>query len=120
MLTSNELSDARSDVAETLTDVVILYRPTATISAGGEFTETFAAFGTVAGRLDPVSRSMTVSLVGEREMGRALYRLTLPYNTDVNAGDQVSMGAITYELTEILDTHSARIVVRCLVERLDD
>lgn len=119
MLTSRELAQARSDALETLTDTCAIERATEVTDNYGHTAKTWATVTNGAAcRLDPFQRTDPTGQIAMQEAGRAWYRLTLAWDTDVRDGDRVAYDGDTYEVTQLHDDHSARIVRRAIVAKV--
>jgi SPP1 family predicted phage head-tail adaptor len=120
VLTSLELTQARSDVLVTLTDTCTIQRATEATDDYGHTTKTWAtAVSGVACRFDPFARQDSTGQVAMQEQGRSWYRLTLAWNTDLRDGDRVVYDSDTYEVLQLHDDHSARIVRRAAVAKVE-
>lgn len=116
MLTSSELAVLRADVLTTLADTCVIQTVTRATDEAGNVGETYANGATVACRLDPVSRRRTGDEhVAAAERAIMFYVLTLPYDVSIALGGRVVHGGKTYEIVELDDTHSLRIVKRATV-----
>lgn len=120
MLTAKDLTNARSDVAETLFETAYITRPTSTIDAAGGWVETFGTVGTVTARIDPLKAMQSNPFYGEQEAGKALYQLTMPYNTDLRVTDVVEVNGIRANVLQVHDEHSDRIVIRAVCAKVGD
>lgn len=119
MLTDRDLERGRADILETMPDTSVIYRSTNSTNAYGEGEPAFAAVGTVPVRVDP-GRLSDKQIYAEREGGAALFQLTNPYDTALQAGDRQVVNAITYEMIEVHDSHSDRLVVRSVGAKVSD
>lgn len=118
MLTSRDLERARADFAEVFPDTAVIKRQGGTTSASGATRSAFDAIGTVVARIDPENGTGNKQMYAGREGGIALYRLTMPYNTDLNATDKVVINTVTYQVKEVNDAHSDRLTVRAIVAKV--
>lgn len=119
MLTSLELTQARSDVLVTLTDTCTIQRATEATDTYGHTAKTWAtAVSGALCRFDPFARQDSAGQVAMQEQGRAWYRLTLAWDTDLRDGDRVVYDGDTYEVLQLHDDHSARIVRRAAVAKV--
>lgn len=119
MLTSRELAQARADVLETLTDTCTIQRATEATDAYGHTAKTWvAAASGAACRIDPFARQDSSGQIALQEKGRAWYRLTLKWDADLRDGDRVAYAGDIYEVLQLHDDHSARIVRRAIVAKV--
>lgn len=119
MLTSRELTQARSDVLVTLTDTCAIQRATEAVDAYGYTAKTWTtAASAVLCRFDPFARQDGAGQIAMQEQGRAWYQLTLAWDTDLRDGDRVAYGGDTYEVLQLHDDHSARIVRRAMLVKV--
>lgn len=116
MLTDAELAQLRSDVLDLLPgSVVVQRRSSGTADAygyGGSVS--YAAVGTVAARVDPMSTSAR-EVIGARDTDTEFRQLTVPYGADIAAGDRVVFDGRTYEIRTLSDNHSLRAVRRAVL-----
>lgn len=119
MLTLRELAQARSDVLTTLTDTCTIQRAVEVTDNYGHTAKTWAtaASGSLC-RFDPFARQDGSGQVAMQEQGRAWYQLTLAWDTDLRDGDRVAYGGDTYEVLQLHDDHSARIVRRAVLAKV--
>jgi head-tail adaptor len=117
MLPSDELADLRADILETLPDTCSIRRPTATTDDYGNVAESYAEVDTAYCRVDPFSPkdSGSEGIVAQREASVTWYRLALEYDADIQYGDRVVIGGVTYELVQLYDAHSLRAVQRAVI-----
>lgn len=116
MLTDAELAQLRSDVLGLLPGSVVVQRISrGTADAygyGGSVS--YAAVGTVAARVDPMSTSAR-EVIGARDTDTEFRQLTVPYGADIAAGDRVVFDGRTYEIRSLSDDHSLRAVRRAVL-----
>jgi len=120
VLTSRELAQARSDVLTTLTDTCTIQRAGEVTDSYGHTAKTWATATSGAPcRFDPFERRQDSSgQVAMQEQGRAWYRLTLAWDADLRDGDRVVYGGDIYEVLQLHDDHSARIVRRAALAKV--
>jgi len=118
MLSPDELADLRAEVLGLLPDQAVILRPEGTVTASGAWSETYRAAGTVAARIDPLKMTQGDRVIALQERGKAWYQLTVPWNADLRDGDRVSVANVTYELVQVHDDHSQRIVRRGILSKL--
>jgi head-tail adaptor len=120
MLTARDLANARTDVSETLFETAYITRPSGVTDAAGATIETFGTVGTVNARIDPLKAMEANPFYGEQEAGKALYQLTMPYNTDLKVTDVVEVNGIRANVLQVHDEHSDRIVIRAVCAKVGD
>lgn len=120
MLTSRELAQARADVLTTLTDTCAIQRASEGTDSYGHTAKTWAtATGGALCRFDPLMRhDNSGQKIAVQEQGRAWYQLTLMWDADLRDGDRVVYGGDTYEVLQLHDDHSARIVRRAMLVKV--
>lgn len=110
MLTASELAQLRADVSELLPDTCRIERPT-TGNTNGYPTETWGtAVTSAACRFDPENRQSPGDAINDKETGIAYYQVTLAYNADVADGDRLIYSGGTYQVTQLYEAHSNRLV----------
>jgi hypothetical protein len=122
MLTADELNQLRADVMETMPGTAVIKRlPSASATpdtSGFIDTENFVAIGTVVCRLDPADQNDMLRGVinqGSREAMKVFFVLTVPWNTNIDAGDRLVVAGKNYELKSLHEEHSMRAVTRGVV-----
>lgn len=106
MLTPTELARMREDVAPSLPDTLVIHRATRTADGVGGQTSVWAAFGTVACRVEPVDRGQGEEIAGSREAEPTEYVIHLPYDETVTPDDRVVYAGETFEILEVVDHRS--------------
>jgi len=114
MLTDAELTALRADIeADMLPGTVVIQRATrGTNTNGYAGSVTYSAVGTVAARVDPMPNNARREGAGDKEATVFYRQLTIPYGTDITAGDRVVYAGRSYEIRAIADDHSLRAVRR--------
>ena len=118
MLSADERADLRAEVLGLLPDQAVILRPEGTVTASGAWSETYSAAGTVAARIDPFKMTQGDRVIAAQERGRAWYQLSVPWDADLRDGDRVTVSSVTYELVQVHDDHSQRLVRRAIVSKL--
>lgn len=119
MLSSDELSSIRADIALMLPDTCNLLSASQSPDSYGGVTETW---GTVTGgtavpcRLD--YKSGTRMLTGGAIQSYTGWMLTLPYSTTITTGYRVQHGGYTYTVKVVEDDKSWKASTRAQVERI--
>jgi hypothetical protein len=119
MLTSLELAQLRRDVDDLLPDTCNILRPASTVDDAGNVIETMST--AVAGtpcRLDPFQKSSGELSVVNQEIGRSYWWMTVKHNTDIRIGDRVVFDSDNYEVVQLFDDHSLRVVRRVMLAKL--
>lgn len=120
MLSSRELTEARADVTETLTDTCAIQRATESVSSAGLVTQAWGTVNAVAlCRIDPETRRDNAGVVAGREATRTRFQATFVWDEDIAEGDRVVYGDDTLELIELHGIHSARIVTRAVLAKIE-
>jgi head-tail adaptor len=118
MLSDSELDALRTQI-ETLTLVqsVAISRATETVSAAGDPVKTWATASTVSGRVDPYRQAIRSGdlITGDQEAGRAYYQLTIEHDADLNDGDRVIVGGVTYEVVQLHEGNALAAVKRAML-----
>ena len=119
MLTDTELQRLRDDVLAALPDSCTIQRLSVSSDEGGFPTETWADVVTVACRVDPfANRTRGGGSVAERDAQTDVFRLTLPWDADIQPHDRVVYGGQTFTLAQLHDGHSLSAVRRAIITRV--
>lgn len=102
MLTAAELAEMRSVQAEAMAGTCVVTRRTLASDGAGGYTETWAAVGTVAGRVWPATESGAERLIADRITETDAWVITVPQGTDVLAKDRITEGGRTFEVVTAL------------------
>lgn len=119
MFSAKELAELREEIYGLLPDTAVILRSTLVTESSGAWTETYVPAGTVACRIDPIRSLDTGGVISLQEANKSMYQLTVPFGTDIENGDQVSVNDVVYELIQLHDNHSQRIVTRGIVSEID-
>jgi len=113
MIPADELAAIRAEVNLLLNETVVISRLTQSDNGAGGFTESWAAAGTVTGRIGPLDKQGREGLVGDRLAGRFGYTVTLPATTDVRAADRLTVGTRVFEVVQPIarSNETARVVI---------
>lgn len=117
MLTTRDLSRARSDIAEVMFETAYILRPTAGsayIDAAGHYSESMGTAGTTTARLDPLKLTTQNPFYAAQEAGKALFQLTMPYDTTLYVSDRVVTNGVTVEVLQVHRQHSDKHVIRAV------
>ena len=102
MLTAAELADMRTVQDQAMAGTCVITRKTLTSDGMGGFTETWAAAGTVVGRVWPATESGAESLMADRITESDAWVITVPYATDVTAKDRITADGRTFEVVSAI------------------
>lgn len=118
MLTAAELNRMREDVAPSLPDTLIVQRATHTADGVGGQTTVWAAAGTMACRVEPVSaRGQGEEIAGSREAEPSEYVIHVAHDETVTADDRIVYQGETFEILEVIDARSWDVHTRLRVVR---
>ena len=112
-LSSTEFSSMRAEAENAMPDAVSIYRRTTATDSAGGWTVTEALVETTLVRLDPASQSI-IQVYAEKLQNRPGYVANLPQDADVEAGDKLVIGSVSYEVLGIL-SGSIEIVRQAVV-----
>lgn len=119
-MTDNELTQIRADVAAMLPETVVIVGVASGTGYAGAHTMTESARGTVAGRLDRLTRQDNSGVIADAEAGRTFYTLSVEWNADLRDGDRVRVGGETYHVVQVQRAQSDRFVRRAVVAASDE
>jgi hypothetical protein len=54
-------------------------------------------------------------ITGDQEVGRAYYQLTIEHDADLNDGDRVVVGGVTYEVVQLHEGNALAAVKRAML-----
>lgn len=103
---AGQMAQLRSFVATSLPDSAVIQRPTSTVDAAGSEIRTYTNVGTVACRVEPDRSGDAERTLGERLTGVLMWRVTLPYLTDITAPDRISINGRMFEVEAVLAPES--------------
>lgn len=118
MLTARELADLRAEALDLMPSTCRIERPVVTITYGATSEAWGTAVASVACRFDPDKTRKEENVISDREAMVTRYQLTLPYNTDIQAGDRLIYNGGTYELIELHEQHSLNVFRRARVSQI--
>lgn len=96
MLSNEDIAGMRETQEEALPDVATISRPTRVTDSAGGYTVTPVTVETTTCRLSK-TRPAEV-LAGNKEVTFTDWMITLPYDTDVQAGDTITINALNYQV----------------------
>lgn len=103
MLTAAELSAMRDVEESVLSSTAVIERFT---TSGWPPSETWAAVGTIACDLWPISRSNREMVTGGQPIQRGDWYITIPYDTDITAKDRITIAGKTFEVVFVPNDRS--------------
>ena len=106
LLTAAEIADMRSEQNGTMPDTVVVWRWTSASDGMGGEVETYAAVGTVTGRLGRVGNMGEESVIADRLTAADPWVITVPQTTTVYERDRLVVGSRTFEV-EMVAEHAA-------------
>lgn len=121
-LSAKILARMRSDAEKLLPDTCTIQAVSTTPDGRGGFTETWSTASGGAGvkcRLDPFPREEQPETVAGREATIHRRMLTVPWDAPLDASKRVLVGTATYEVRDMMDDHSWRVVRRALVSKIE-
>lgn len=113
MFNDQDLAAMRQTQNDAMPDTALVKRPTRTSDSGGGTTSTLTTVATVACRVakEPASEV----LAGNREVTFVDWTITLPFGTDVLAGDSITVGARTYHVISVMSgSWSTALRAKCV------
>lgn len=102
MLTAAELADMRSVQVLAQAGTCVITRGTLTSDGMGGFTQSWAAVGTVTGRVWPSTESGAERLIADRITEADAWIITVPQGTDVVAKDRITESGRTFEVVSAI------------------
>jgi len=121
-LDAEMLAQFRADVARMLPDTCLIERFGTSDGGGGAYEEAWTTVASgVPCRLDPkpLQGGSGIDAVAVKEVVESLYQLTIAYTADIQTGDRVTTGSVTYEIRQLHGAHSNKVSVRLIVVRID-
>ena len=106
LLSTAEMTSMRAEQDGTMPDSVVIYRYTTASDGMGGQTETWAAVGTVTGRVAPAGRAGEERIIAERLTAADPWVVTVPQTTTIYERDRVMIGTRTFEI-EYINAHAA-------------
>lgn len=118
MFPDQRMATQRAQLNTTLPDTAILYTQSEQRDGTGRIYYASVAAGTVSARIDPVTNNREMIEINKalgREAMAVLYRLTVPYDTDLDVNYKVEIADTTYDVLQLEAAHSKRVSVRAIV-----
>ncbi|MBZ0309061.1 MAG: head-tail adaptor protein [Anaerolineae bacterium] len=101
-----------------LTGECTVWRNMPTFDAAGGQIDQWNSVGTYPCRLMPERDRRLQQIIGEKNVLEVYYRLTLPYNADLRAGDRVVCDGQTYEVVALWDSYTFKTALRVVVSQM--
>jgi Phage head-tail joining protein len=116
---SQQIAYMRRIMAQFLKDTCALKRLEDTKDElGGSAALYITVNATLKCRMLPLSDKNNNFVAGQGEQARTYFRLIMPYDTDVQDGDQVEFSGDTYEVQQIEDAQTDAVDKRARLMRL--
>lgn len=112
-LTAAEIASMKTTANLALPDTAVISRASLVSDSAGGFTATWATVDTVSCRVDPPG-NIRLDEWSEKIMDRSVWILSTEAGTDLQDGDQVVTGGVTYLVVGIL-TRSWEIIRQAIV-----
>lgn len=117
-INATQLARMRAATEALLPDTAVIYTP-ANVSDGAGGTEAgYAAAGTVACRIDPITKQILNSLISMQEVQKVRYQLTVPYDAPLAQDTRVEIGGTCYDVIQLDVDHSWRVARRALISEV--
>ena len=113
MLSAAEITDMRSEQNDTMPDSVVIWRYTVSSDGMGGNTETWAAVGTVDGRLALVNLAGVEKAIADRLTGADPYVVTVPTGSTVLDRDRLAVSGRTFEVAYVNQHGAWETALRC-------
>ncbi|HLA42432.1 MAG TPA: phage head closure protein [Aggregatilineales bacterium] len=118
-LTDHELQRLRDAHSEILTGSCSIWRKSKSTNAAGGADDTWQEhLSDVACLLMPERSRRMIEVQAEREIMTVYYRLTVPYDTDIQSDDRVDYEGDTYEIVALWDDHTLRTARRAIMAKV--
>lgn len=118
MLNNTDLTALRALQNRLLTGTCTLWRNTPTISASGGQTDSWTVVATLPCRLAPERDRRLQQIIGEKPVLEVYYRLTLPHDADLRAGDRLECAGAWYQVVALWEAHTLKTAIRAVVSRV--
>lgn len=99
---------------------IVIQRRTLTQDSMHGFSETWAAVGTVIGRIYPRNNQSNEYVAGDRVTAETQWYATAPVGTDVIAEDRLSYESRTWEVVGVNNDEMWQTAVRCECTALNE
>lgn len=118
MISAAELAAMQAQQNLAMPGTVIIQRMTATTDGMGGYTETWAAVGTVTGRIS--AQSGVEIVTGGQPVSITRWIGTFPAGTSITAKDRVSYDSRTWEVMEVNNSQMWQTAVRVQLKALGE
>ena len=120
MITTSGLRWMQAMQERAMPGTVIIQRHTLTRDSMGGFAESWAAVGTVIGRIYPQNNQRNEFIAGERVEAETRWNATFPVGTDVTAQDRLLYQSRTWEVVGVNNDEMWQTAVRCECTALNE
>jgi SPP1 family predicted phage head-tail adaptor len=118
-LSDVELSRLRDAHAATLTATCAIWRKVKSTNAAGGPDDTWAEqIASVPCRVMPAPLQRVLDTSAGRETMTPYFRLTVPYDTDIQAEDRVVFDGDNYQVVALWDDHDLRTARRAIIAKV--
>ena len=118
MLNNTELQRLRDAHTATLNGTCIVRRKIKVTNAAGGAADTWETIATYPCRVAPERDRRLSEISAERELMTVYYRLTVPYDADLRADDEVMYDGTTYQVVALWDQHTFRTAKRAVLAKM--
>lgn len=120
MISTAELTAMRATQGSAMPGTVVVERRTLTADGMGGETETWAAVGTVDGRIYPITQRGTEPVTGGQPISMTEWWGTLPVGTDVVAADRLLYQSRTWEVVAVNNDEVWQTALRCELKAFNE
>lgn len=114
-LTASRLARLREATTRTLPNTCTIERPLRLYDGAGGWIEQWSVVATVPCRLDPIEHRSARIQRGAGEVIAPIYRLSVPWDTPIQAGDRAVVGGTAYRVQTLTTDHDWRVARRAIV-----
>lgn len=114
-----QLAVMRAQAVQLQPDTCTIQSVTNTRDSKAGFTETWATLATVTCRIDPMPRPVQKDTLGGNEAILNQRMLTCPWDAPLAVNRRVVVGTETYEIRDLHEDHSWRVVRRAIVTKVE-
>ena len=118
-ISTARLAIMRAQAVQLQPDTCTIQQTSNTKDGKGGFTEAWTTVATVTCRLDPMPRPVQSDTLGGREAILNQRMLTCPYDAPLAVNRRVVIGTETYEIRDLHEDHSWRVVRRAIVTKVE-
>jgi hypothetical protein len=110
---ATELEKMQADQEETMSETVYVQRLTRTQDGGGGWSDVLSTVETTKGRIG--NKSFSKGEFGGQETPFQVYVITLPWDTELQEGDQLQINGVNYAIqVQLSHTEQAALQVECV------